>query len=84
MAKTYKVKEVAEIYNISPPAITALIHTGVLDAVDVRAKGSRRATWRITEKALEEFERNRSKKHIPTPSRKRRRKVKDSGPYPVK
>jgi hypothetical protein len=50
-----KVSDVAKAANVNIPVIYKLIRTGDLLAIDMRAKGARRATWRVTRSSFEAY-----------------------------
>lgn len=62
MAETvyFKPRQVAERIGTSPDRIIDLIHAGHMLGIDIRSPGARRATWRISSEALEDFIRRRS------------------------
>ena len=49
----YKVSEVARVLNVTDPTVRKLIKRGELLALDLRAKGSSKATFRITRESFE-------------------------------
>jgi len=50
------VADVAEHFGVGTHAVLGWIASGELKAVNVGVKGAKRATWRVTREALEEFE----------------------------
>ena len=59
----YTVQEVAEHYGVHPNSVLMWIQTGELKAVNVGSKiGVTKSRWRITQKALEDFEEARTAK----------------------
>ena len=69
---TFTVREVAERYGVSAPTVLAWIARHEMKAIDVSRKQGGRPTWRITERALADFEEKRTPG--PPPLRTRRRK----------
>lgn len=57
MSVTYTTRQVAERYGVSLRAVTSWINDGLLRAEKLSPK--RRSEWRISEEALEEFDRQR-------------------------
>ena len=73
---TYGVKDIQERYGVGMHTVLGWIHSGELDAVDVRRTGSSRPKWRITKEALEAFEMLRAGHSIaPLRNKKKRRRI---------
>jgi len=79
MATTYptpdlSVDAVADEFAVERKTILALIHAGELEAFDARRPGARRALYRITRAALDDFrERRAYRGRAPQPERRVRR-----------
>lgn len=73
---TYAPKQIAERYGVGEHKVLAWIAAGDLQAVNVgtRRNGGK-PRWRITQESLDAFERARSSRPAPEPTR-RARKVK--------
>lgn len=65
-------RECAEEISTSPDRIVDLINAGELLAIDIRGPGSKRATWRISRDAWEDFLRRRQSQ-APKPKQKRQK-----------
>ena len=61
-AQHLTVKECASRFSVRVETILRLINTGELEAIDISLEFSARPSWRITEKAIREFEKLRSTK----------------------
>jgi hypothetical protein len=59
-------------YGIGPHKVLSLIAAGVIRAIDCRSPGSTRPRWRITQAAIEAFERSRASQPEPMPTRPRK------------
>jgi hypothetical protein len=71
-------KEIATRFSVKPEAVTAWIAAGELVAINVARPGATRPRWRISEEAIEDFERRRSSRpqQNPKPASRRRRPIK--------
>lgn len=69
----FTVEKLAERWSVSRDAVTALITSGQLVAVNlVRSKAAKKARWRISSEAIADFEASRSTAK-PAPAPKSRR-----------
>jgi excisionase family DNA binding protein len=55
LAMALTLKEVAERLSVNVAQVSQLVRQGALRGSDVRLPGSTRASWRISEEAVEEF-----------------------------
>lgn len=67
------VKQVCEHYGVTEHTVLAWIRSGDLKALNVAPANGRRPKWRITDKAIEDFERARSTYPPPRKHERRRR-----------
>jgi excisionase family DNA binding protein len=74
MSSTHSVREVAERYGVTAHTVLAWIQGGELRALNVgRSVAGKKPRWRITEQALQHFERLRLSSPAPAPERRKRR-----------
>jgi excisionase family DNA binding protein len=66
----YTARQIAELFGTSADRIIDLIHAGHLVGIDIRAPASRRATWRISQSALDDFLARRASQGPARPRRK--------------
>lgn len=59
MQKWYNAAQLARMLLISKATATGLCHDGLIEAVNIARRGSTRCQWRISEKAIEKFVRER-------------------------
>ena len=70
---TYTVRDLVQRFNVTEQTVLCWINSGELPAINVgKAPGKKKPRWRITEKALAEWELLRST--APPLPRKRRKK----------
>lgn len=69
---TYGVKDIAERYGSGLHTVLGWIDRGELAAINVARQAGGRPRWRITEDALQAFERSRSNSPEPNPKRRQR------------
>ena len=67
------ISEIQERYRTSRDAVLSWITSQQLKAIDVAPAGSRRHQYRVSEEALQEFERRRSGQPAPSPPRRKPR-----------
>lgn len=78
--KWFSIPELAERYSVASATVTGWIDDGQMEAVNIARKGSVRKRYRVSEKALAEFERRRgsdtspaspveSRKAVPRPTK---------------
>lgn len=72
---TLTVRDICNHFGCHEQTVLAWIHSGELKAVNVGvAPGKKKPRWRITQAALEEFEKKRAAvPPAPTPTRRRRK-----------
>lgn len=76
MSRTYSTPpEVAKRYSVKPQKVLAWIRSGELVAVNVAERANGRPRWRVSEEALETFERRRSSRPEPTKTSRKNVKV---------
>lgn len=70
---TLSVQEVADRYGVGTRTVLLWIKSGELRATDCsRRAGAKKPRWRVSQAALDEFERLRSASPPPAPVRRRR------------
>jgi transposase len=69
---TYSVRDLCERFGVGEHTVLGWIRSGAVAAVDVSRKPGGRPKWRVTQAALEAFERSRT----PTPPAPRGRRKK--------
>lgn len=67
--------QIAARYGIKPEKVLRWIANGELVAVNIAERSTGRPRWRVSEEALQAFERRRSSRPEPKPTRKSRLEV---------
>lgn len=70
----YTTARAAEYLATTPDRVIDLIHAGLIVAIDIRSPGARRATWRISQEAIDDFLRRRSSQPQQPQQRPRRQR----------
>jgi excisionase family DNA binding protein len=68
-------RQLAELLQTSADRVVDMIHAGAIVAVNIGAPGCRRATWRISDEAIEQFLAARSLRPVAAKQPRRRRKT---------
>lgn len=69
---TYTVRDLSERYGVGPHTVLGWIRNGLLPAINVARAGSSEPRWRITQEALDSFERLRTQSKPVIPQRRSR------------
>jgi excisionase family DNA binding protein len=73
-ANAYTVTALAHRFGCDKDTIYALIRSGRLPAFNIAKPGSKRATWRVSASAVDDFDRGQTTTKPPTKRRKSRAK----------
>jgi len=74
--KTFSVRDLVTIYSVTEQTALGWIAQGDLAAINVgRTLGKKKPRWRITEKALADFELLRAAQTAPPTTRRRKKKL---------
>lgn len=77
----YTVKDLCERFQVNEDMVLTWIRSGQLEAIDVGREGNKRPTWRITDNAVEAFEKKRNNQLYEAPKTKKRQPTTIQNPH---